>query len=151
VLPSGNAPVDRLQRAHHLIGGNAEALGEAATARQDVLRVPVAGERALEVRIQFRERCPLIDRVPVAHHQHDLPARRGHLTPAAILRRPAHLEDAMRLPVDRVQRCRLSAHSALPSEHSSPLYGTRRRGEDLAPTVALTSATCRNRLLDCAQ
>jgi hypothetical protein len=94
----------------HLIGCDTEAFGEAATTRQDVLRLTVAAEGPIERGIELGERGPLIDRVPAAHHQHDLPARRGQLTPAAVLLRTPHLQDAMRRPIHRIKSRRRARH-----------------------------------------
>lgn len=50
----------------------------------------VTGERPAERSIERGERGPLIDRVPVTHHQYDPTTGRAQLTPTAILlRRPA--------------------------------------------------------------
>lgn len=112
---------------HDLIGLHAEAFSETATTRQDVFGVTVTGERPIECRIELGERCPLIDRVPVAHHQHDPATRRGQLTPTAVLLCPAHFEDAARRPVDRIECRRLPAHGA---SFPSKLPGMNARDDD---------------------
>lgn len=119
VLPSGHPSINRAERIHHPIRGNDEALRETTTAREDELRLPRGRERRLELGIHLCKRRPLINPTTVAeHHDHDR-ASRAELAHTRLSVAAAHLQDAVRRPVDGIDRRRGAAHGGAAAQYST--------------------------------